>query len=577
MAIDGGYLHNLVRELSDKVVGTRVDKVFVPSSEETVLLLRSVGFSGRLIISARNGAARVNFTENAPENPKSAPMFCMLLRKYIGGSKITEISQPNLERVFKIGFEARNELGDLIYPSIYVEMITGNSNIIFTDTFGRIIDCIRKSDIEKNTRMLQPGAKYTLPAGQDKLNILESTVADAVNAVSKLADRRLCDAILTAIDGISPLISREIAFMCSPNMDAVVSEIGEKQLKWALEKLKQYLSSGEPYILYKEDGTPFDFSYMPIRQYGNNMSQQKAESFSALLDGFYTKRDNAERMRHQSQDILKLLTTLSNRTARKINARKADLKKCENKDKFRIYGELIKANMYAISRGDSHAEVINYYDESGGTVKIPLNVALSPADNAQKYFKDYKKLCVAEKTLSDLIDDSERELVYLDSIFEALSRAETSADLLSIRDELSAEGYIKGASSKKKNSPSKPLQFTTTDGFSVLVGKNNLQNDELTLRLASKDDIWLHTKNVHGSHVILRCGGKEPTDTAVTEAAILAAYHSKARNSSSVAVDYTPVKFVKKPAGARPGMVIYTKNKTAYVTPNEEIVARLKG
>lgn len=578
MALDGAFLNNLIRELNGTIEGTRVEKVFQPTRDEIVLLLRRAGFSGRLLISAAGTTPRMHLTENAPENPIQAPMFCMLLRKHIGGAKVLEISQPDFERVAKIKFEARNEMGDTVYPAIYVELITGKPNVIFTDSEGVILDAVRRSDIEKNTRMIQPGAHYTLPEGQGKTSLFEAENSEVVAAISAQSNRRIHEAIINTVDGVSPLVAREIALSCEGDLDATVGDTTEKKLNWAIEKLKTYQAAGQPHILYK-NGSPFDFSYMPINQYGSVVSSSKVESFSELLDLFYMKRGQEDRIRQQSQDILKLLTNLSSRVGRKLAARKSDLKKCADREKFRIYGELIKANIYAIKRGDSVARVVNYYDENAAMINIPLNITLSPADNAQKYFKDYKKYCIAEKTLQELIADGEAEAQYIDSVFDALSRAETTADLAAIRDELSLAGYIRRPAGFKKNKmqQSKPYKFTSTDGFTILVGKNNLQNDELTLRTAAKTDMWFHTKNIHGSHVILILDGKNPTDAAILEAATLAAYYSKGRDGSGVPVDYTLVKNVKKPSGARAGMVIYTTNQTVYVTPENEILDKLKG
>ncbi len=578
MALDGAFLNNLIRELNSTIEGTRVEKVFQPTRDEIVLLLRRAGFSGRLLISASGTTPRIHLTENAPENPSQAPMFCMLLRKHIGGAKVLEITQPGFERVAKIGFEARNEMGDTVYPSIYVELITGKPNIIFTDSEGVILDSVRRSDIEKNTRMIQPGARYVLPESQGKRSLIDTPQSDIVAELSAQSHRRIYEAILGTVDGVSPLVAREIALSCEGDLDETVENTTSKKLNWAIERLSKYQAAGVPHILYK-NGSPFDFSYMPIAQYGSAVTTAEVGGFSELLDLFYSKRGQEERIRQQSQDILKLLTNLSSRTARKLAARKSDLKKCADREKFRIYGELIKANIYTINRGDSVARVVNYYDENASMISIPLNVTLSPADNAQKYFKEYKKYCVAEKTLQDLIADGEAEAQYIDSVFDSLSRAETMADLAAIREELSLAGYIRRPAGYKKNKTqqSKPYRFVSTEGFTILVGKNNLQNDELTLRTAAKSDMWFHTKNIHGSHVILILEGKEPTDNAILEAATLAAYYSKGREGSGVPVDYTYVKNVKKPSGARAGMVIYTTNQTVYVTPQGELLDKIKG
>ena len=577
MGLDGGFLHNLINEISAEALNARVDKVFQPSKEEIVLSLRAPGFSKKLLLSTRNQSARIGFIENPPENPKVAPMFCMLLRKYIGGAKIKEITQFGFERVIKFGFESRNELGDIINPSIYVELITGSQNIIFVDNDGIIVDSVRRSDVEKNIRMIQPGARYNLPKSQQKEKLNLENIGEICKNIIKNSHLRLWESIMLEVDGVSPLIAREIALMCSNDIDVSANEVREKQLKWALETLYNAQNNGNPYILYKEY-KPYDFSYLPINQYGSSVVSESQENFCALLENFYSSRDNSERIRKQSQDILKLLTNLSVRVSRKCEARKKDLLKCKNKEKYRVYGELIKANIFAISRGDNVAKVINYYDENQEEIEIPLEITLSPQENAQKYFKEYKKLCVAENTLDTLIKEAEDELQYIESVFDCLSRAENSSDLSGIKEELIEQGYIKIKYDKnRKKNESKPLRFISSDGFIIYVGKNNIQNDKLTLKVAEKQDLWFHTKNIHGSHVILSLEGKEPTENAILEAASLAAYYSKARNSSGVPVDYTPVKYVKKPAGALPGKVIYSTNKTVFVTPDEELINKLKG
>ena len=576
MALDGGFLHNLIKELQETAVGTRVDKVHQPSRDEVILALRAPQFSKKLLLSARMGAARVNYVEKSPENPKTAPMFCMLLRKYLSGATIVQITQPEFERVVIFKFKAYNELGDIIYPQLVLELISTSPNIIFIDNDGLIVDSVRRSDIEKNVRLIASGAKYRLPTRQEKLSPNEDAKI-LENAISQNPERKLTDAIMLMVDGISPIIARELVFDCLGDIDAPVKNATTKQIKWLIEKLQTAIANGAPYLVKKPNGEDFEYSYMPLKQYGNDYIVESVASFSELLDKFFSVRDNAERNRRAGQDLLKLLTNLSARITRKIAAQKNDLKRCENKEKYRIYGELLKANLYRINKGDSKAVVQNYYSETGEEITIPLNSAISPADNAQKYFKDYKKYCVAERTLADLILKSEQELEYIESVFDALTRAEGLQDIALIREELCATGYIRSRETKgQKPIKTSPLEYITSDGFTVLAGKNNTQNDMLTTKLASKHDLWFHTKGIHGSHVILKLGGRDATDTAITEAAEIAAYNSKGKNSSGVPVDYTEVKNVKKPSGAKPGMVIYKTNNTIYVTPDESKVKLLK-
>ena len=323
-------------------------------------------------------------------------------------------------------------------------------------------------------------------------------------------------------------------------------------------------------MLVKADGSPFDFSYTEISQYSDEFSKKSFESYSELLDAFYTARENTERLKHSASDIIKLVTNLHARTERKLAIRLHDLKKCENREMLRIYGELLKANLYKLENGASFAEVENYYDEMK-PIRIPLNPALSPQKNAEKYFKDYKKSYTAEHTLVALTKKDEEELKYFDSVLDSITRCESLSEIAEIREELSLAGYIKQSGTRKKKSSAVPQfkEYKSGEGYKILVGKNNRQNDYLTTALAAKNDLWFHTKNIPGSHVIVMCRGGEVSEETIMNAAALAAANSKAADSSQVPVDYTPVKFVKKPNGAKPGMVIYTTNKTVFVTPKK--------
>ena len=349
MALDGGFLHNLIKELQETAVGTRVDKVHQPSRDEVILALRAPQFSKKLLLSARMGAARVNYVEKSPENPKTAPMFCMLLRKYLSGATIVQITQPEFERVVIFKFKAYNELGDIIYPQLVLELISTSPNIIFIDNDGLIVDSVRRSDIEKNVRLIASGAKYRLPTRQEKLSPNEDAKI-LENAISQNPERKLTDAIMLMVDGISPIIARELVFDCLGDIDAPVKNATTKQIKWLIEKLQTAIANGAPYLVKKPNGEDFEYSYMPLKQYGNDYIVESVASFSELLDKFFSVRDNAERNRRAGQDLLKLLTNLSARITRKIAAQKNDLKRCENKEKYRIYGELLKANLYRINK-----------------------------------------------------------------------------------------------------------------------------------------------------------------------------------------------------------------------------------
>ncbi len=552
MSLDGAFLHKTLCELKE-AINCHIDKVHQPSRDELVFLLRKKGFNKKLLISVKSGAQRVHFTENKYENPAAPPMFCMLIRKYLSSAKLIDIVQPALERVATFVFSASNEMGDIVELRLVCELIGGKANIILVNSDGKIIEALRHSDVESSARLVLPGATYTLPPKTEKLNPLFLCAKEILNKTKE-------SSLLSTIDGFSPLICREIENSASP----------EATLQRILDDLK---NNNSPTLVYNGAGEPFDFTYTEILQYGNSFVSSKLESFSALLDAFYTEKETTFRINTAARDIIKLLNNLKNRTEKKLALRLEELKKCENRETLRIYGELIKANLYNIPKGASFAEVPNYYSENLETVRIPLDISLSPANNANKYFKEYKKTYTAEQTLKELTEKDRQELIYFDSVLDSIERSRSLLDIAQIRDELTDAGYIKHPQSRNKKPPQHINQFkeyTSTEGYKILVGKNNRQNDYLTTVLASKSDLWFHVKNIAGSHVVVFCSGNEVSDQTVLQAATLAAENSKASNSSNVAVDYTPVKYVKKPHGAKPGMVIYTTNKTVFVTPNGE-------
>ena len=566
MPLDGIFLHHLTKELQ-KCVGCRADKIHQPNRDELVVLLRSAGFSGKLLITTRSGSARLHITETSPDNPAEPPSFCRLLRKHLSAAKITAIEQVGLDRTVIIRFMSYNEMGDTVYPFLAVELITGRANIILCEESGRIIDALHRSDIERSARLIQPGAKYQLPEAQPKLSPVTADTKAICDAVCD-APTPLSSAILSALEGVSPLVARELAKSVSES-DKIANELDENEkskLSEVISSFKETLESSAAYTVKEQDGTVRDFSYLPISQYGGE--SEKAESFSLLLDRFYGGKDTAARIRGMAQDILKLLNNLLARTERKLSYRLDDLERSKNREELRIYGELIKANLYLIKGGAEKATVQNYYDENMGYIDIPLDPALSPAANAAKYFKEYKKSYTAEERLTALIEEDKRDIEYIESVLDSLSRAKTAAELSEIRAELSDAGYIHAPNSKKQRVvASKPLEFTSPSGLKILVGKNNRENDILTLKTAAKTDLWFHTKNIPGSHVILFTDGKTPSDEDLLFAASLAAGHSKAGLSENVPVDFTEVKYVKKPSGAKPGMVIYTTNRTLFVKP----------
>ena len=561
MAFDGGFLHKIVLELN-KAVESRVDKVYQPSKDELVFLLRKKGFAERLFITVRPGSARICFTDEKYENPMSPPMFCMLIRKYLSSAKLISITQPALERIVVLTFSSANEMGDIVEIRLITELLGNKTNIILLGSDGKIIDSLRRSDPEKNERMILPGALYQLPEKKEKLDPLcvgPEKLAEFVGGETAYSEKSLLD----SIDGFSPLICREVVSR-TEKCGSLVSA-----LRSVTDDLKEI---GTPLLLCK-DGSPFDFSYTDITQYENEFEKKIYPDYSSLLNAFYSERENAARIKHAAGDIIKLVNNLKSRTERKLAIRLCDLKKCENREKLRIYGELLKANLYRIKAGSAFFEAENYYDNMN-IVKIPLDPAISPQKNAAKYFKDYKKTYTAEQKLTALTEEDREEIVYFDSVLDSISRSESISDIAEIRDELADAGYIK-RSAQKRSRQSAALKFKeyiSTEGYKILVGRNNRENDYLTTAIAGKNDLWFHTKNIPGSHVIVFSGGAEVSEDTVVKAAKLAAENSKGAGSSNVPVDYTQIKYVKKPSGAKPGMVIYKTNKTVYVTPDKKEV-----
>lgn len=576
MAFDGAFLYKTVAELR-QAVDCHIDKIHQPSREELVFLLRKKGFAGRLLITVKSGAARIQLTENKYENPQTPPNFCMLLRKYLASARLADIIQPGLERVAELVFYASDEMGDTVKLRLICELIGNRSNVILVKESGEIIDSLRHSDVEavfseaaseNGKRVILPGAVYEYPPSQNKINPLLCDSEHFSDGDIRF-DGDLSKELLNKFDGLSPLVCREAEYLTRKAIGVGASP--QKALNGALEAVVDGIkTTSEVYLVCNTDGTPLDFSYIEIKQYDEKSRCVPYGSCSQLLDAFYTAKETAARIKTASHDITRLVTNLRSRTEKKLALRLDELKKCENRDTLRIYGELLKANLYAIENGSRFAEVPNYYDENLKTVKIPLNPAISPAKNAEKYFKDYKKTYSAQQALTVLTEKDREELVYFDSVLDSISRCENVSEISEIREELILEGYLKanGASGKKQKPKNDGFkEFTSREGYRILVGKNNIQNDIITTRLASKNDLWFHTKSIPGSHVVIFSGGAPISDETLFAAASLAAENSKAAASSNIPVDYTYIKNVKKPSGAKPGMVIYTSNKTLFVTP----------
>lgn len=575
MALDGIFLRHIKNEIENEALGARVNQIYQPNRDELVLILRTFGGSKKLLLSARANSPRVNFCVNTPENPATPPMFCMLLRKRLGGGKLVEVRQLECDRVLFLDFECVNELGDVVSLTLACEIMGMYSNIILLnrDT-GIIVDSLKRVDLTMSSRrFVLPNIKYELPDSQGKLNILSATAEQIAERIkNQPAEMPLSRAIMSAVQGISPIISRELEFrVCEGAANRLEGVLYDKLLR-ELERLKNITENclGTPCMVYREDGKPMDISFIEINQYGSFMRTENQRGFNEAVDNFYDERDAADRMRVKTQSLNKLLNNLRDRTARKLQKQQTELAQCADREQLRIRGDLLQANLYRVPRGAEFIEVENYYDPDGKTLRIKLNPAISPAANAQRYYKDYQKEKNAEIFLSEQIDKGTKELEYLESVLDEIGRAGTERELAQIREELEEQGYLRKPKGKRQKQAALPfLEFESSDGYKILVGRNNLQNDKLTLKTAAKTDIWLHTKDIHGSHVIIRTEGNQVSDKAIEEAARLAAYHSKARGGGKVPVDYTLVKHVSKPNGAKPGMVIYVNYKTVYVEPQQ--------
>ena len=584
MALDGAFLACLRQELADTLTDARIDKIHQPGREELLIALRWKGGAEKLYLSAGANSPRLHFTSQTLENPAQPPMFCMLLRKRLTGGRLAAIRQEGWERALYLDFDCINELGDPVRLTLAVEIMGRHSNIILIGQDGIIIDAIKRVDpAMSSVRPILPGLRYEVPPPAEGLDPSRHTPEEIVSAIRGGKDGPLSKAIQQTVTGLSPLSCREIAYRATAGGDTPVSALTDREwekLTHCIARTRDAVLTGErrvPYLLVKPDGTPQEFSFQPIIQYGPSVVGQEMASFSALLDAFYARRAAAERMKVRSHDLLRVLTNATERVRRKLNNQRQELAAAADRDTLRLYGDLINASMHLIPPGASSVQLINYYDENCATITVPLDPALSAAANAQKYYKDYRKAQTAERILTQRIAEGEQELVYLESVFDSLSRATTTRELEELRRDLEEQGYLRRQKGKQKPPPPmKALTFRSDDGFTILVGRNNLENDRLTLRTARGGDIWFHTKNIPGSHVIVVTEGQTPPDRTLEQAAIIAATHSKAADSVQVPVDYTAAKYVKKPAGAKPGMVIYTDNRTAYVNPDPALCQRLK-
>ena len=541
MALDAICLTAVLEELRKVLEGGRIDKVYQPSRDEIVLAVRGAGANVKLLLSASPNGPRLHLTKEVRENPAQPPMFCMLLRKHLTGARFLRLEQPELERIVLLRLESTDELGDKVLRTLVLEAMGRRANLILLDGEDRIIDCVRRveGDVATGQRGVMPGLFYRLP------------------------DLR---------PGLPPLLERELDFRS--NGVSRGESLAEK-----LERPKEAVGP-EGYVpcgLVREDKL-VDFTFLPILQYGPDTGLRRYESFSKLLDDFYASRATAEKVGQRGADLQKAVSRVRDRVARRVAQQELEREATKDRERKRELGDILTSNLYALSKGMGTVRLTDYYDPEGREVDIPLDPLLTPQQNAAKYYKEYNKAKTAEVVLGEQIEKGKRELEYLDSVLEAIVLAEGERDLAEIRQELTDTGYLRrGAkAAKRMKVAAKPMEFRSTAGLRISVGKNNTQNDLLTAKQAGKGDLWLHTQKIHGSHVILWTEGRTPDAGSIEEAAKLAAWFSQARDGKKVPVDYTPVKYVKKPAGAKPGMVVYTTYQTAYVDPDGELAKRLR-
>ena len=570
MAFDAFFLKAVLSEIRDKALGARVEKIHQPSRDTVILQLRCEGGREKLLFAPNPAAPRLHFTAASPENPDQPPMFCMLLRKHLSGARLTEITQLPMERMAKFTFDCIDEMGDPTQKHLVAELMGRTCNLYLLDSDNRILDCLRRIGLDESSkRAALPGLIYQLPEPVTKEN--PEHFEDYVNLLTVPGADLLSDRLMDNLGGLSPLVCREAALFAAGDTDA---RVGELDIPTAADKLqlffREHIDHSAPYYYPQPDGTPKQFAFCPIRQYG---VCEQAESFAALMDAFYIVKDRRDAMRQKSQAVRKTVTNLCQRLRRKMAVQEQELEKTYDRERLRQLGDILTANIHRITKGQTSVEVEDFYDEEMKTISVSLSPLLSPQQNAAKYYKDYARMKNAEKELTRQLELGEQELTYLESVLEELNRADTDAQLEEIKQELQSGGYIRADSKKRmKAAKSQPMRFESTDGYPIYVGRNNRQNEELTFKLARKDDIWLHASKVHGSHVIISCGGTTPPDDTVTQAAQLAAYYAETGSGQNIPVDVTTVKQVKKAPGAKPGMVIYHSYKTAIVNPYKDIV-----
>ena len=584
MAFDAGMLSCVLHEIKEESLGARVEKVYQPERDEIILQIRSKSGGKRLLINAGSNNPRIGFTTVPKENPQNPPMLCMLLRKHLQGAKLCSVEQFGFERAAILGFETRDEMGYECVKYLIAELMGKYSNLIFADGDMKIITALKVIDFSTSSlRQVLPGMKYELPPKQDKADPMQTDEDEFMRLIAEASPERGCDKfILGSYLGISAAVAREVAFAATGAVDTPLSACSPRVLWSKLSELIESIKTADyaPTIIL--DGEkPVEYAFCPLKQY-SGLEAREIASPSELLDVFFDTRDKEQRVKQRASDVQKLLFNAHARLIKKIELQEGELAECAHGEEYKRVGDLITANLYMLTRGMKEASLPDYdnMSEDGMLpyVTVELDERLSPSANAQRLYKKYNKSKNAKIELTKQIGLAKQELEYINSVLDSLDKAESPADLAEIRDELYRAGYaskMKGYTAHKQSAPT-VAKFLTSNGYTVLCGKNNIQNEYITFKLGSKTDYWFHAKNAPGSHVVMLCNGEEPPAEDFTEAAEIAAYHSKAYGGQSVEVDYTFIRHVKKPPAAKPGFVIYHTNWSALVTPNPDKIHAMR-
>ncbi|MBQ8551224.1 MAG: NFACT family protein [Clostridia bacterium] len=581
MAFDAGMVSAIVYELNTRIIGARVEKVTQPERDELVLLLHLGRENMRLSLSSGSNNPHFNITSVVKENPAAPPMFCMLLRKHLTGARISAVTQLGFERAVEFAFDSYDEMGFETKKYLVTETMGKYSNIILLNNEKKVVSALKIIDLAtSNVRQILPGFPYELPPEQKKLSPLTATEEQFRAALSACEDMPTDKFILSNFYGFAAFVAREIAYRTAGSVDAPLSECDPDRLWQSFSFVTDRIKNGccEPWLVSDKTGKPVEYLFFEPLEYGSDFEVKKLPDFGVLLDEYFGRRDRAERIRQRTADIFRLLTNAESRLHKKLELQRRDLDACADKEKYKLWGDLITGNIYRLSRGMESAALENYYEDDCPEIVIPLDKRLTPQQNAQKYYKRYTKSKTAEVELAKQIKLAEAELEYIYTVFDSLTRAESESDILEIREELHGSGYasrMKNYSAKKLSAP-KLMEFKSSGGYRILCGKNNHQNDYLTTRMADKHDYWFHVKNQPGSHCVMFTEGEEPSERDFTEAAMIAAYYSKASEGVNVPVDYTLIRSIRKPSGSKPGFVTYSTNYTAYVTPDEKTVISLR-